>query len=255
VSGGPHHSAQKPSPESVLAASEYWSGRAILLILAGVVLEVAELVAFPHDASSPEQWLRFVGIACIGAGLAIEYTGIRKAREASAEQRRESDDRLAAANQPAEAAKEDEPAPRASSEIAKLESSRSDDIKANAGSIPDTLKPFSDTCFDGALANNSGEQADLWWALKAALVAANWQQVTWTENGKAARHDSHPALAAVDAKNVEIHLHPETREKLLPAATALISALNNAGIAAADAGFNCQNANVDAIHIMIGDKR
>jgi hypothetical protein len=54
---------------------------------------------------------------------------------------------------------------------------------------------------------------------------------------------------------VEIHLHEESRTALSPAATALISALNDTGIAATDAGFNMANDNADAIHILVGPKR
>ena len=62
-------------------------------------------------------------------------------------------------------------------------------------------------------------------------------------------------MGAVAAQDVEIHVHPESREKLGPHTAALVAALNEIGVAAIDRGFNAHSQNVDAIHILVGDKR
>ncbi len=64
-----------------------------------------------------------------------------------------------------------------------------------------------------------------------------------------------PASGSVAAENVEIDLHPAYHETFLPAASALIDALSEAGVAVRDAGYNTNNANESAVHILIGDKR
>jgi hypothetical protein len=105
-----------------------------------------------------------------------------------------------------------------------------------------------------------GEQADFWWDLQPAMVAAGWRHIVWQYAAgqlpmMVTQGPDRPASGIVAAENVEIHLHPERRDRLLPAATALIEVLNETGIAATDAGFDAQCVNNDALHILIGDKR
>ena len=106
----------------------------------------------------------------------------------------------------------------------------------------------------------SGEQADFWWDLQPALVEAGWVHITWQHPPGPLpmllrQGIERPASGNVGAENVEIHLHPDHRSRLLPAATALIEVLNKIGITATDAGFNAHSTNKGAIHILLGDKR
>jgi hypothetical protein len=130
--------------------------------------------------------------------------------------------------------------------------------KEQLARIAEKLKPFAGTKFDVGLSGNSGEQADFLWRLESALANlepdvpnAGWIELAWG----GLQRGNRPASGSVAAQNVEIHLHPESREKLLPAANGLISVLKEIGIEAKDAGFNAHSTNVDAIHILIGDKR
>ena len=68
------------------------------------------------------------------------------------------------------------------------------------------------------------------------------------------RGPGRPFAGSVSAENVEIHLDPDHRPKLLGAATALVSVLEAAGIKAAEVPCNTRNANIEAIHILIGPK-
>jgi hypothetical protein len=125
--------------------------------------------------------------------------------------------------------------------------------------IREKLKQFSGTHFDTGMASGSGEQADFIWQLGPILMEAGWQYVDWTVVSVGqqivTQGPSRPYSGSVAASNVEIHLHSETRNHLLPAATALIAALNDAGIAAREVGFNTHNGNPKAIHILVGEKR
>jgi hypothetical protein len=129
-------------------------------------------------------------------------------------------------------------------------------IKGKTEQITKTLTPFAGTEFDCALAQNSGEQANFWWLLQPALKDAGWNNVPW-KYGQSSSYSQagRPETGEVAATNVEIHLHQEQRGKLQPAASALISALNDLGIDARDMGFNAHNSNSTAIHILIGEKQ
>jgi hypothetical protein len=90
-------------------------------------------------------------------------------------------------------------------------------------------------------------------------VAAGWVHLQWQADPNVlpfviAQGPDRPLSGSVAAANVEIHVHPESRERLSSAAAALVSALNEAGIATRDAGYNTHNVNTGAIHILIGDK-
>jgi hypothetical protein len=140
---------------------------------------------------------------------------------------------------------------------------------ATLDTIAEKLKPFAGTKFDTGLAGNSGEQADFLWRLEMALtnlpppenrLNADWMEISWGFNrvgvgAQALQRGTRPVSGSVAAQNVEIHLHPEYRAKLLPAATALISALNDVGIVAKEVGFNAHSSNDDAIHVLIGEKQ
>jgi hypothetical protein len=59
-----------------------------------------------------------------------------------------------------------------------------------------------------------------------------------------------------NVSNVDIELSPEHREQLLPAATALVEALNGVGIAAEimPTLISGISANKDAVHVLVGEK-
>lgn len=154
--------------------------------------------------------------------------------------------------------------------LSKLQTPRATLLTNSAlDTIAEKLKPFAGTKFDTGLDANSGEQADFLWRLEMALtnlpppenrLNAGWIEIPWGFDrvgvgAQALRRGSRPVSGSVAAQNVEIHLHPEYREKLLSAATALISALNGVGIAAKEAGFNTHSSNDDAIHLLIGEKQ
>jgi hypothetical protein len=121
------------------------------------------------------------------------------------------------------------------------------------------LKPFAGIHFDTGLELSNGEQADFLWDLAPALTNAGWVHEPWTTVNKfesVIRQGTRPDSGIVAASNVEIHLHPEMAATLMPATEALIAGLNDIGILARYwGGINVHNANPNAIHIAIGEKR
>jgi hypothetical protein len=84
-------------PKQILESLERWSGYATLWILAGIVVEIGALIWFPHGFCE-----RIVGIianALIGVGLVAEYIVIGRAIVATREADRESEEKVAKANQ------------------------------------------------------------------------------------------------------------------------------------------------------------
>jgi hypothetical protein len=143
-------------------------------------------------------------------------------------------------------------------QLAKLTTPRLELLTPDARArFVEKLKPFAGTQFDTGLAINSGEQADFLWAFRPLLQDAGWILLPWSGPGPLLSFGSSglPVSGSVAAQNIEIHLHPQSRDKLQPAADALISALRDAGIAARYWGFNVSSNNVDAVHILVGDKR
>ena len=126
----------------------------------------------------------------------------------------------------------------------------------NRALLIDRLSQFARTEFDTGL-SSGGEPMHFLWDLEETLTAAGWHQLPW---GVAAvgiqvvHRNLRPLAGSINAENVEIHLDPSSRAALLPAATALISALAEIGITAWEAPFNVQNRHTHAMHILIGPK-
>jgi hypothetical protein len=97
---------EAPNPDGIatdhavaLQRLENSSGRATLLILAGIVIEILAILIFSHsDMTWWERGTYIIANAGIGVGLAIECIVIRKTVLASAAQKRESDQQVATAS-------------------------------------------------------------------------------------------------------------------------------------------------------------
>lgn len=232
--------------------AEFWSGRATLLILLGIVLDAAVLFIFPGGKSAEEIALSLAANVAIGVGLAVEFFCILAAVRANAEVKVESDAKLAEALDRATAAQ---------LELAKIRSTRREDIKGKEAEITAAVAQFAGTNFDAGTGTGDGEQADFIWDLEPILISAGWKQLGWFSTAMGPNqliwrgNSGRPALGNVTALGVEIHLAPNARPALEPAANALISALNGIGIAARDAGYNITNGSTYAVHVLIGPKR
>jgi hypothetical protein len=213
-------------------------------------------------------WLIIFGVlVAVGAvgGLVAGYLHWRKSgqlqtvleAENLAQRKEIATANTTAAEAEQRAAEANQKAAEARLELAKFREPRSSVLKGHTAAITERLRPFVGTEFDCGFDRNRGEQADFWWDLQPALVAAGWINVPWrygTSTGGVLQ-GFRPETGEVAAANVEIHIDPQYRDKLAQAAAALMSALNDLGIEARDAGFNAHNTNLTAIHILIGEKQ
>jgi hypothetical protein len=142
---------------------------------------------------------------------------------------------------------------------------RSSLLQEHEESFVAAIARFKETRFETGIDLGSSEQTLLAKALHFALVSkAGWQAVSWDGGFTiplwvfgAGSGDPKPARwAPVLAANVEVHVFDEYRQQLGPALIALVAALKEAGITAADAGASgVVSKNKDVIHIWIGEKQ
>ena len=220
-----------------------WGDRIARLILLGLAVDI--FAAFILGKSALEIVLTIVANALIFAGVWGELWFEKRAKAAG-------DGLVAEAN--ARAAE-------AQLQLAKMRSTRRQDLVGNESVIAEKIALFPGTQFDAAVGMGDGEQADFIWDLEIVLSNAGWRQIAWFATAMGPNLVIHrgssqrPTLGNVSALGVEIHLAPSARSALLPAANALILALNDAGIVARDSGYNIMNGNTNAVHILIGPKR
>ncbi|MGO8833781.1 MAG: hypothetical protein ACLQE9_13335 [Roseiarcus sp.] len=231
-------------PHQKLESLERWSAHATLLIFLGIVIEIGLLFWFPHNAQ--ERIGAITADAFIGTGLIVEYIVILRAIVASGEAERLSNEKIAESNRIAA---------EAQLELAKFRATRRSILSGHEASLTEKLKAFPGTEFDFGLAHGDGEAMHFAWDLHSPLVAAGWVHIPWVDFGPKLHQGNRPPSGQVAATNVEIHIRPQSRAKLLLAATELISGLNEIGIAATDAGCNMHSSNDTAIHILIGPTR
>ena len=87
---------KRSDPHLRLEALERWSGRATLLILVGILVEVWQVIYFPHEFI--ERITSLAANALIGIGLIIEYIVIVRAVIAGRESQALSDQKVSEAN-------------------------------------------------------------------------------------------------------------------------------------------------------------
>jgi hypothetical protein len=145
-------------------------------------------------------------------------------------------------------------------ELAKITTPRWKLLTADAeASIVGKLLPFAGTKFDVGHARNGREQWDLLWHLEKTFFQAKWEFVDWNGVPRFTKinwtRQPH-AYGEANVSNVSIELDPTQRDRLLPAATGLSTALNDVGIATVieDAPINAISGTSDAIHILVGTK-
>jgi hypothetical protein len=202
-----------------------------------------------HGISNWELWLLVVANAAIGFGLIIEFFCIHAAVRANQQLKTESDTKLGEAlNRAANAEKA----------LLDYRRPRRALIRPKIAVLAEKLKPFAGTEFDVGIGAD-GEQADCAWDIEEVLRASGWKQLNWGVHAVGVtvihRNPQSPTLGSVSAVNLEIHLAVEERNRLLPAAEALVAALEAVGVAAREVPINIGNAHTQAMHILIGPKQ
>jgi hypothetical protein len=218
------------------------------LIVIGLVIEVVLTIALPHGKTFVENWGPVIATALIALGVYGEILFSGRASEAHKDLQLSTEGKLAealnrAAN--AEQALVDFRRPRRHLMTAE-----------NRALLIARLSQFGGTEFDTGL-SPGGEPMHFLWDLEETLRDAGWRQLPWgvaAVGVQVVHRNLRPLAGSINAENVEIHLDPSSRAALLPAATGLISALTEIGIAAWEAPFNVHNAHTHAMHILIGPK-
>jgi hypothetical protein len=131
------------------------------------------------------------------------------------------------------------------------------------------LKPFAGTKFDIGHAQSGREQWDFLWVLEPIFQQAGWEFIDWNPGPLPLPGQARAGVfvklnwtmrthvyGIANVSNVSVELSPELREQLLPAAEALVSALNEVGIAAVveHQPISAVSATKDAIHFLVGDR-
>jgi hypothetical protein len=224
--------------------AEAWSGRATLLILVGILLEIAALFIFPHAETKYELVLLIGANAAIGIGLVIEYGCILRSIKANAELKIESDRKLTEAV---------DRAAKIEQEFLEFRKSRRRIFSPASPEFIREMSPHQGTAFDTGL-DAGGESMHFLWDLGSALTDAGWNHIPWVDPSGMFKRQGDRISGNVSATNVEIHIHPESRATLGPIAADLIAALATAGIEATDEGWNVHSTNANAMHILVGPK-
>lgn len=138
-----------------------------------------------------------------------------------------------------------------------------------AATLIEKIKPFAGTKFDIGHAASGREQWDFLWVLEPLFSQAGWIFVDWNPGPLPLPGQSRPGVfgklnwtmqqhvyGVANVSNVSIELSPEFRDKLLPAANALASALKEIGIATTveDHPISGVSATKDAIHFLVGER-
>jgi hypothetical protein len=126
-------------------------------------------------------------------------------------------------------------------------------------SIVEKIKPFAGTKFDVGHESSGREQWNLSWNLEQLFPKAGWIFIDWEGPQKLQKVNWTKELhwyGVANVANVAIELNPESREELLPASNALVTALRDVGIAAAveDHPIGAIATNAKAIHVLIGGR-
>jgi len=224
-----------------------WGDRFALLILVGLSVEI--IAVFVLQRPFLEGIFTISSTALILIGVWGELRFAKYAKEAGDGIVAEAEARASEANKKAA---------EAQLELAKYRTTRRAILRPHMQSLAKKLRPFSGTVFDTGTGTSDGEQADCLWDLEEVLIAAGWRQTAWITplvGAQVIQRARRPVSGQVAAQNVEIHLDSASKAALQPATDTFISALNEIGIEATEAAFNVNNANTDAMHVLVGPKR
>jgi len=192
------------------------------VLVAGLVLEIVNSVIWYRG---PETIAEIIAVLLIVGGVWGEIFFGHKARLAGDKQLAQYEARTAEANEKAAAAQ---------LELVKFRAPRRSLMTNDAKTrIADKLRPFSGINFDIGMGEGDGEQADFVWDLEHVLKSSGWRQAHWGVHGvgiSAIVRMGQPVLGSVAAQNVEIHVDPVAKTELLPAAEALVSALQEGAL-------------------------
>ena len=143
--------------------------------------------------------------------------------------------------------------------LAEYRKPRGSIIQEHAQEFVDAIKPFAGIKFDMGHAPVGREQWDFAWQLEPLLSKAGWLFVEWTSaTGRFSKRNwtmNPHRYGVANVENISIELPPESREQLIPAATALANAFKQIGIDATVTRKNNGSTNVGVIDLLLGGKQ
>ncbi len=235
-----------------------WAERIAHLIIIGLAVDI--VAAFILGKSYLEITLNIGANLLIIAGVWGELLFSRRAKEAG-------DGIVAEANANAAKAQERTASLEKETAVAKLELARLSTPRVKlltseaVASIVEKLSPFAGTKFDIGHAPRGREQWDFLWQLEPVFARAGWIFVDWDGQkfsafGKPNWTMQIRQYGYANVSNAAIELTPENRETLLPAAQALVEALDGVGIIARIEPHPISGVSntADAIHFLVGNK-
>jgi hypothetical protein len=220
-------------PNTELENSERWSGHATLLILAGIVLELIALYVFTKEMSWIEKAVISTANIVIGIGLVIEYRCIGRAKIATAELQRLSDEKVAAAEALGAEANQ-----RAAEANLALERFRAPRVLSDEqiDRIAKELRQFAGVQFDIGISSRDPELLRLVALLERALEQAEWTEIDFrgSDGISAVRTRSGAPSIGTSVSAIGVIVGLSRPEKEIPvvakAARALANALEAEGI-------------------------
>ena len=142
--------------------------------------------------------------------------------------------------------------------LAEYRKPRGSIIQEHAQEFVDAIKPFAGIKSDMGHAPVGREQWDFAWQLEPLLSKAGWLFVEWTSaTGRFSKLNwtmNPHRYGVANVENISIELAPESREQLMPAATALANAFKQVGIDATVTRKNNGSTNAGVIDLLLGTK-
>jgi hypothetical protein len=231
-----------------ISRNEKFSSWAGYVLVAGLLLELALAFNFATNKPIVDEHLSQFSYLLVLLGVGGEIHFGAKASRAQKELQRRTDVKLTEALDRAATAQND---------LLEFRKPRRALMTAeNRARLVERLSPFAGTQFDTGL-GSGGEQMHFLWDLEETLTAAKWIQLNWGVHAVGVHtyiRNLRPLAGIVMAENVEIQMDPGWRQANLNAAQALIAALKEIGIAAAEADPIFPNANEQAMHVLVGPK-
>jgi hypothetical protein len=247
---GPTTEGNKSDARGRLRQLETWSGRATILILLGIVGDIAIPFFFPHETISiPERWSQVFANALIGVGLIVEYLCIVQTISATSAEQTESDQRVA--NAEANAAEANRAAQEARLELARLTTPRSL-TEAQVRVLIAAASPFAGMPFD-VWVQPEAEPLDLAVQIADALVSAGWNWLP-VDSVIAFTKPNKPSMGIAAAKGVAIEMHHSKRVEWDAPALAVGNAIHWAAIKTEVNETTDASMSPVVLHVCIGAK-
>jgi hypothetical protein len=226
------------------------------LVVGGLAIEVVHAFVFRQGKSFFEDWAPTIANAAVFGGVWLEIHFAGRAKMASAELDRRSNERVAQLE--LETQYSNLRAANAELSLLKYRAQRGV-FEKERPAVVDALLPFAGTIFD-ACTSRGAEPTRCLGMLEDTLKAAGFVQIDWEFKRKDfspqfLMRDGKPEVGEVSAVGIILEVNPDEHPELVPIAEAIAKAFTDAGAEAmAIPKAITGAANGHAIHLLIGEK-